>query len=180
MMDTQLDQIVIAEVLEPLKKKLLERFEAKIALNLPEDWFEIYLSSFIILNHVERLAKHSAFHARLHAMPTRFSNTQFLERAFHAAKVILSRFHFVCKGSVPLLLDWDAPMTRSLAKLDTAQLNFMKETQALIKAKGNDVSTLRSTYSYGNSLYWSSQLFDENWDNTPARVIELPRVMEAT
>jgi hypothetical protein len=44
---------------------------------------------------------------------------------------------------------------------------------------GNDVSTLRSTYSYGNSLYWSSQLFDENWDNTPARVIELPRVMEA-
>jgi hypothetical protein len=44
---------------------------------------------------------------------------------------------------------------------------------------GNDVSTLRSTYSYWNSLYWSSQLFDENWDNTPARVIELPRVMEA-
>ncbi|KAK0743961.1 hypothetical protein B0T18DRAFT_329101 [Schizothecium vesticola] len=179
MMDTQLDQVVISEVLEPLKKKLLESFEAKIALNLPEDWFEIYLSSFIILNHIERLAKHSAFHARLHAMGTRFSNTPFLERAFHAAKVILSRFHFVCKGSVPLLLDWDSPTTRSLAKLDTAQLNFMKETQALIKTKGNDVSTLRSTYSYGNSLYWSSQLFDENWDNTPARVIELPRVMEA-
>jgi len=71
----------------------------------------------------------------------------------------------------------------------------MKETQALIREKGkqtvlrrgtvlifplgNEVSSLRSTYSYGNSLYWSSQLFDENWDSTPARVIELPRVMEA-
>jgi len=96
---------------------------------------------------------------------------------------------------VPLSLDWDSPTTRSLAKLDTAQLNFMKETQALIREKGkqtvlrrgtvlifplgNEVSSLRSTYSYGNSLYWSSQLFDENWDSTPARVIELPRVMEA-
>ena len=96
---------------------------------------------------------------------------------------------------MPLLLDWDSPTTRSLAKLDTTQLNFMKDTQALIKAKGkhvvlgsglvlinlagNDVMSLRSTYSYESSLYWSSQLFDENWDNTPARVIELPRVMEA-
>ena len=78
MMDTQLDQVVIAEVLEPLKKKLLERFEAKIALNLPEDWFEIYLSSFIILNHVERLAKHSAFHARLHAMPVSWQPLYYL------------------------------------------------------------------------------------------------------
>lgn len=95
---------------------------------------------------------------------------------------------------MPLLLDWDSPTTRSMAKLDTDQLNFMKETQALIKAKGkqdvprrssvlmilaeNDVSSLRTTYSYGNSLYWSSQLFDENWDSTPARVVELPQLLE--
>lgn len=78
MMDTQLDQIVIGEVLEPLKKKILGTFEAKVALNRPEDWFEIYLSSFIILNHIERLAKHSAFHARLHAMPVSCQPLHFL------------------------------------------------------------------------------------------------------
>ena len=38
--------------------------------------------------------------------------------------------------------------------------------------------SLRSNYSYGSPLYWSAQLFDENWDNTPARVVERPRVME--
>ena len=66
---------------------------------------------------------------------TQYSNTQFLEKAFHAAKVILSRFHWVCKGSVPLLLDWDSPATKSMAKLDAAQVEFMKDTQALIQTK---------------------------------------------
>ena len=69
MMDTQLDQIVIAQVLDPLKKEILESFEQMITLNRREDWFELYLSSFLILNHIEMLAKHSAFHARIHAMP---------------------------------------------------------------------------------------------------------------
>ena len=153
MMDTQLDQIVITKVLEPLKQKFLENFDAKISNPVPEDWFEIYLTSFVFLNHIEKLAKHSAFHAQLHAMPvshlafchthfrpadicqTQYSNTEFLERAFHAAKVILSRFHFVCKGSVPLMLDWDSSTTRSLAKLDAGQVRFMKNTQTLIEAQ---------------------------------------------
>jgi hypothetical protein len=69
MMDTQLDQIVIKEVLYPLKKKFLDRFEAKISPMRTEDWFDIYLTSFIVLNHIERLAHHSAYHAKLHSMP---------------------------------------------------------------------------------------------------------------
>lgn len=67
-MDTQLDQIIITQVLYPLKKKLLDRFEEMITPVRPEDWFEIYLTAFIILNHIERLAEHSARHAKLHSM----------------------------------------------------------------------------------------------------------------
>lgn len=69
MMDTQLDRIVITEVLHPLRKKLLDQFEAKISPLRPEDWFDIYLTAFIVLDHIERLAQHSAYHAKLHSMP---------------------------------------------------------------------------------------------------------------
>ena len=69
MMDTQLDQIVITQVLEPLKEHFVDQFEAKISPVKPEDWFEIYLAAFVMLNHVERLARHSSFHAMLHSLP---------------------------------------------------------------------------------------------------------------
>jgi hypothetical protein len=68
-MDTQLDQIIIKEVLYPLKNKFLDQFEARISPTRPEDWFDIYLTSFVVLSHIERLANHSAYHARLHSMP---------------------------------------------------------------------------------------------------------------
>jgi len=68
MMDTQLDQIVIHNVLNPLRKDLLDQLEARISPFKREDWFDIYLTSFIVLNHIERLAKHSAYHAELHNM----------------------------------------------------------------------------------------------------------------
>ncbi|KAK0645707.1 hypothetical protein B0T16DRAFT_457705 [Cercophora newfieldiana] len=174
MMDTQLDQIVIREVLYPLKKKFLDEFEARISPLRAEDWFDIYLASFIVLNHIERLALHSAYHARLHSMPTKFSNVPFLTNVFHTAKVILSRFHFVCNGSAPLAIDWDSPSALAMAKLDTKQITFMKETQALIKARETDIVSLRTSYNYGTTLYWSSQLFTREWDDSPARVIEDP------
>lgn len=68
-MDTLLDQIVIRHFLQPLRERVIKKFEQLISPARPEVWFEVYLSAFIILNHIERLAKHSASHARLHSMP---------------------------------------------------------------------------------------------------------------
>ena len=71
---------------------------------------------------------------------TKYCNTPFLESVFHSAKVILSRFHFVCKGAAVLRVDWDSPATARLAQLDPDQVEFMKVTQSLIKAKGKSAS----------------------------------------
>ena len=55
---------------------------------------------------------------------------------FHTAKVILSRFHFVCNGSAPLIADWDAPAILAMARLNAEQVAFMKRTQEHIKSRG--------------------------------------------
>jgi hypothetical protein len=68
-MDTQLDQIVIQHILNPLRERVVQKFEQLITPAKPEVWFEVYLSAFILLNHIERLAKHSASHAKRHTMP---------------------------------------------------------------------------------------------------------------
>ncbi|KAH6632114.1 hypothetical protein F5144DRAFT_490873 [Chaetomium tenue] len=135
-MDTQLDQIVIKNILTPLRKRLIDKFESLITPAKRESWWEIYLSAFILTNHIERLAKHSVDHAKTHTMPGKYSNTKFLEGAFHTAKSILARFHFACNGSVPLKMDWTSPSLAAMAKLDQSQVELMQKTQAMIRARG--------------------------------------------
>ncbi|KAK4238564.1 hypothetical protein C8A03DRAFT_15005, partial [Achaetomium macrosporum] len=137
MMDTQLDQIAIQLILNPLRDRVVRKFEQLITPAKPEAWWEIYLSAFILLNHIERLAKHSVEHARTHTMPSKFSNIPFLEGAFHTAKSILARFHFVCNGSAPLRLDWTSPKVASMARLEPDQVEFLQRTQAMIAARGS-------------------------------------------
>ncbi|KAK3318158.1 hypothetical protein B0H66DRAFT_477050 [Apodospora peruviana] len=171
-MDTHLDQVVIKKVLHPLRDRLIKRFQKNIAPPTPEAWFETYLAAFVLLNHIEYLAKHSVSHAKLHTLPGKFSNIPFLEGAFHGAKIILSRFHFVCSGAAPFKMDWSSPEAIKMAKLDQEQVAFMKRTQDLVKAKQNDAFVLRRKHKYESPLYWCYQLYSEDWDKSPAHVIE--------
>jgi hypothetical protein len=136
-MDTQLDQIVIQHILRPLRATVLRKFEHLISPARPEAFWDVYLAAFILLNHIERLARHSVFQARRHTMPGKFSNIPILEGFFHAAKSILARFHFVCNGSAPLrTVDWSSADAAAMARLDPQQVAFMRETQVMIQSKG--------------------------------------------
>ncbi|KAL2020429.1 hypothetical protein VTK56DRAFT_8395 [Thermocarpiscus australiensis] len=174
-MDTQLDQIVIQLVLKPLRARVIQKLEQLITPAKPEMWFEIYLSAFILLNHIERLAKHSVVHAETHCMPTKYSNTDFLEGAFHTAKCILARFHFVCNGSAPLRLDWRSPKVAAMAKLEADQVEYMKKMQAMVSRRESDIISLRVSHKYEYPLYWTGQLFLDEFDTSPVHVAEMPR-----
>ena len=52
-MDTQLDELAIKHVLIPLKSKLLRLLEKKVVEKKRENWYEIFLASFIILHNSE-------------------------------------------------------------------------------------------------------------------------------
>ena len=58
MMDVQFDQIVIQEILTPLKTTILEKLQAQIQKHSAASWFETYLVIFTLLNHIAWSAKH--------------------------------------------------------------------------------------------------------------------------
>ena len=58
LMDTQLDQIVITSILKQLRTQVLRQLEAKISRFEREDWFEIFLVLFILLNSIEIATTH--------------------------------------------------------------------------------------------------------------------------
>ena len=172
--DTQLDQIIIQNILTPLRENVITKFEKLITPAKPEAWWDLYLSAFILLNHIERLARHSVFQARRHTMPGKFSNIPNLEAFFHTAKSILARFHFICNGSAPLQkLDWTASSVVAMARLGPEQVRFMQTTQVLIAEKEEQVRRLRERHVYEGTLYWAGQLFSEDFDRGPVRVVEV-------
>ncbi|KAL0471666.1 hypothetical protein QR685DRAFT_471472 [Neurospora intermedia] len=170
MMDTQLDQVIIQFVLNNLRGKLIGLFERNISPAKPETWFETFLASFIMLTHIERLAAHSVRHAETHTMPTKYSNTKFLEQAFHTAKIVLSRFHYACNGSIPLGLDWKDSQVSSMAKLGPKEVEFMQRIQKEFKKREDDLRNLPSKREYETDGHWYHQLFIEDWDKSPVDV----------
>lgn len=75
-MDFQLDNITIHYLLVPWKSRILKELQKKILGNRKEDWLEVHLTMFILLNNVERQVKHDNWFARRYSLnvrcPSRF------------------------------------------------------------------------------------------------------------
>lgn len=71
-MDTQLDQIVIKGILVPLRIELLQELQKKISEYGRANWFEIYLTIFILLSNTESILAHSREFARRYGMGVGF------------------------------------------------------------------------------------------------------------
>lgn len=67
-MDQQLDQIVIQWILKPLKQSILADLKRLIQERAKENWFEIYLTVFILLNNSEVQLAHSRQFAQRYGM----------------------------------------------------------------------------------------------------------------
>jgi hypothetical protein len=60
--DLQIDLIIINEILQPERKKLLRMLNSILELNDPwTNWFEIYLAYFILLHNVEMTMAHDTW-----------------------------------------------------------------------------------------------------------------------
>jgi len=86
-----------------------------------------------------------------------------MEGFFHGCKILLAHFHYICKGAVPFTINWHDPGTAKFAKLDAEQVLFMQQTQKRIAQKENQMQALRRKHRYDNALYWTHQLFFDEW-----------------
>lgn len=66
MMDFQIDNIAINHELKRLLKELRNTLKKKLLAMKKEDWFEIHVTLFILLNHVELTTAHDVEFAEWH------------------------------------------------------------------------------------------------------------------
>lgn len=74
-MDTQLDELTINSLLIPLGKRLLRLLKDKVLARKKEDWYEIFLASFVTLHNSEQVFGHALEFERRFGLGVSFRST---------------------------------------------------------------------------------------------------------
>jgi len=176
MMDNQLDNIVIYHLLEPEWKKLRKIVRTKLLEHKKQDWFELQLTLFILLSHVEMTVAHDMAFSTRHSLPTTFSNPPLIEKVTHAAETLLKYFH---NPGLSMYYPFHGKWATVEADFGWADDHLADQHEAhRIQIQKQYVLAIRSMlaqqreYSQalapGQELFWTGQLWRDNW--TPVAV----------
>jgi len=168
----QLEVIVVATILQPMKKEVLHRLKKLMEKNQRRSWFTIYLTMFILLHSCSMLTAGDNKKARKQGLDPRshrFFRNSVVEGLHNGAKILLAFFHYCNKGSRPFSMDWSSPDQVARTELNPDQVEFMRLTSAEIQRRTPHFRQIRATKYYEDDYYFISQLYDADWD--PKKVV---------
>jgi len=154
-MDFQIDNIVIYDYLRHMLDDIRKAMKARIMPIKKEDWFDIHLATFILLNHVDLTMKHDVEYALVHTPWKRFSNRPLIEMVTFGANSLLN-FHQQEKGHFPLSApNW--PDVEKSHSFNENQKSYLPQARRLIQ----QIEVPRRP---GEDLFWASQIYDSSWE----------------
>ncbi|KAF5598018.1 hypothetical protein FPCIR_3350 [Fusarium pseudocircinatum] len=129
-MDTQMDHLVIKNIMTPLRQKILAGLQTKIMENKRENWYEIYLTTFVLLSNMERQFAQVLYIIDWYGMESRFG----------------TRGNSSVSSKAPLGI-----MTQQ-------QAEYLDKTQKQIDREGENLTGLKTESIYKRDMYWCHQL----------------------
>ncbi|KAJ5377811.1 uncharacterized protein N7496_005220 [Penicillium cataractarum] len=135
-MDTQLDQIVIREILLPLRNRILYKLDGRLKEPKRDEWFENFLIIFILLSSIEACSVHGEKFAKEFGLRRRYADMEEFNSYFHSCRILLAHFHIALNGSTPLTIDWLSPKADKLAVLTLEQKRFLEAAKPMIAEEG--------------------------------------------
>ncbi|KAH7202346.1 hypothetical protein DER44DRAFT_900869 [Fusarium oxysporum] len=159
-MDTQMDHLVIKNIMTPLRQRILAGLQAKIMETKRENWYEIYLTTFVLLSNMERQFAQVLYIIDWYGMESRFGtrgNSSVSESFIHSCKTLLAFFHYAGGSHKPLALDWKGPEA-PLGIMTHQQVEYLDKTQKQIDREGEKLMGLKTESIYERDMYWCHQL----------------------
>ncbi|KAH7210892.1 uncharacterized protein BKA55DRAFT_599953 [Fusarium redolens] len=159
-MDTQMDHLVIKNIMTPLRQRILEGLQAKIMEKKRENWYEIYLTTFVLLSNMERQFAQVLYIIDWYGMESRFGtrgNSSVSESFIHSCKTLLAFFHYAGGSHKPLALDWKGPKA-PIGIMTQQQAEYLDKTQKQIDREGENLTGLKTGSIYEKDMYWCHQL----------------------
>jgi len=171
-MDTQLDQIIIQDFLVPLRRRLLYDVQTKMDQKRKEDWFEIFLAVFILATNTELLLRHSRRNAIRYGARRRYNSVELAEEYFHGTNILLAHFHYGCNGTAALMQLSSKSIPKNITGLQDHQKEFLHKLRREVQAQKNQMLLIRSTHQYETEMFWSHQLFFQDWKPDDRNVVD--------
>lgn len=159
-MDTQMDHLVIKNIMTPLSQRILAGLQAKIMEKKRENWYEIYLTTFVLLSNMERQFAQVLYIIDWYGMESRFGtrgNSSVSESFIHSCKSLLAFFHYAGGSHKPLALDWKGPKA-PLGIMTQQQAEYLDKTQKQVDREGENLTGLKTGSIYEKDMYWCHQL----------------------
>ncbi|RKL28348.1 hypothetical protein BFJ72_g12579 [Fusarium proliferatum] len=159
-MDTQMDHLVIKNIMTPLRQRILAGLQTKIMEKKRENWYEIYLTTFVLLSNMERQFAQVLYIIDWYGMESRFGtrgNSSVSESFIHSCKTLLAFFHYAGGSHKPLALDWKGPKA-PLGIMTQQQTEYLDKTQKQIDREGEGLTGLKTESIYERDMYWCHQL----------------------
>ncbi|KAI5921282.1 hypothetical protein F4810DRAFT_722753 [Camillea tinctor] len=164
-MDTQLDHLVICELLIPRTKQFLEKLKAKIDEMKRENWLEIFLSIFIVMSNFGLIIKDLIANATWKGLKPGSRGGTLTQGYMHACKTMLAYFHHACSGAVPFSLSFDE--LKDVETRDNGmtpdQIKYIKYIQEEIVSQKLKLSNWKDISMYDDENYWCYQMLSQDW-----------------
>ncbi|PMD45949.1 hypothetical protein L207DRAFT_418786 [Hyaloscypha variabilis F] len=163
-MGAQMQFILNHKLLAPLRSKILVRLQKLTLDQKPDNWFCIYLCTFILLHNCSLLTDHDVGYACKHGLKkARHARPDMIRELHLGANVLLAHFHYGCKGHRPFTLDWKPELSTSMATLDDKQLRFVRQTAVYVEHNGPRFKKLLSEGINDSEHYFVAQMYEEEW-----------------
>lgn len=171
-MDTQIDDMAIRYLLDPLGKRILRNLNSKIHERKKENWFEIYLATFIFMNNFEFIFSDVIDYTRRHGLKPSTTGAFSLSKAYyHACKTMLVYFRFACNGHAPLSLTWKNPAA-PVDGLSIDQQEYLRDIKSDVDRQKKSLETWCTGSVYRTPLYLCYQVLAEDWSPDYSEVLD--------
>ncbi|KAI1757289.1 hypothetical protein F4782DRAFT_548199 [Xylaria castorea] len=166
-MGAQIELVLIHQIQSSLRREMLENLQTITQANKQHTWFTTYLITFILLHNVALLCQHDTGYARKHGMKTRFAREDMVREYQLGANILLAYFHYCNKGIYPFSAECKEQDLTTLAALNEAKSQFIRQTKAHVERHRKSWAKLRESNDYEDDFFYISQLYEENWMPQP-------------
>ena len=159
MLDAQIATIWMG-IMGKARKRLLSELKKKILGRKRENWYIIYLTTFIILWNLEYIYEHQKERVDLFSKKVILSCNVFgtsferltcfqhprqsfphlcfamMDQWRVAAENILAHFHTISQGNIPFSINWDENEAQRIANVDAKAVEYLNKVRAILDERG--------------------------------------------
>ncbi|ORY67027.1 uncharacterized protein BCR38DRAFT_336593 [Pseudomassariella vexata] len=162
-MDTQIDHIAISYLLIPLGQRILQELDEKIRNLKRGNWFEIYLTIFIMMNNFEFVFADVIDYTTRHGLKSSKNGGDSLSQSYyHACQTMLIYFRFACNGQAPLSLTRKKENT-PVQGLSFDQHEYLQDIKHEIDRQKPNLEDSKSGSVYRTQMYLCYKVVSNDW-----------------